>query len=100
MYNADNKVKAGQYSISNKINYFELIELLIKGTPAQQIKITIPEGIWQHNLAKIFEDKLGLNSKKILELSSNKSFLNSLNIVADNLEGYLLPDTYYFLKQQ
>jgi UPF0755 protein len=98
LYNAEGKVKAGQYSISNKLNYFELIELFIKGTPAQQIKVTIPEGIWQHNLAKILEDKLGLNSKKIMELSKSKSFLNSLNIVTDNLEGYLLPDTYYFLE--
>lgn len=98
LYNAENKVKAGQYSISSGINYFELVELLIKGTPAKQIKVTIPEGIWQHNLAKVFEETMGLSSQKILELSKNKSFLNSLKVVADNLEGYLLPDTYFFLE--
>ena len=96
LYSADTKVKAGQYSIPKRFNYFELIELFLKGVPAVQVKVTIPEGIWQHNLAKILEEKLGLNSKKILHLSTNKSFLNSLNIVADNLEGYLLPNTYYF----
>ncbi len=98
LYGAENKVKAGQYNISKELNYFQLIELLIKGTPANQIKVTIPDGIWQHNLANLLEKDLGLNAKKIMELSSNKSFLNSLNIVADNLEGYLLPNTYYFFE--
>jgi UPF0755 protein len=31
-----------------------------------------------------------------MELSKSKSFLNYLNLNADNLEGYLLPESYYF----
>ncbi|MCF6269064.1 MAG: endolytic transglycosylase MltG [Melioribacteraceae bacterium] len=98
LYGAETKVKAGHYSIPNGLNYFQLIELFIEGTPGKQILVTIPEGIWQHNLSDLLVDKVGIDGDKFMELSRNKSFLNSLNIVGDNLEGYLLPDTYYFFR--
>nr|MDA3860155.1 endolytic transglycosylase MltG [Melioribacteraceae bacterium] len=59
-------------------------------------KVTIPEGIWQHKLAELLENELRLDAKRFLELTDNKSFLNSLNIVGNSLEGYLLPNTYLF----
>ena len=98
LYGAETKVKAGTYKIENGLNYFQLIDLFVKGTPGNQIKVTIPEGIWQHNLAELLEDKLNISAKRFLELSNDKSFLNSLRIVSNNLEGYLLPNTYYFFK--
>ena len=95
---SETKVKAGHYSIPNGLNYFQLLDLLTKGTPGKQILVTIPEGIWQHNLAKLLQEKIGIDQKSFLILSKNKSFLNSLNITSDNLEGYLLPETYYFFE--
>lgn len=96
IYGAETKIKAGNYLIPNGLSYFQLIDLFVKGSPGEQVKITIPEGIWQHNLAELLENKLNIEKKYFLDLSKNRSFLNSLNIVADNLEGYLLPNTYYF----
>jgi len=98
LYGAETKVKAGHYSIPNGLNYFQLIELFIDGTPGKQILVTIPEGIWQHNLSDLLVSKLGIDGDKFMELCRDKSFLNSLNIVGENLEGYLLPDTYYFFR--
>lgn len=98
LYSADTKVKFGHYSIPNGLNYFQLVELFIEGTPAKQILVTIPEGIWQHNLSEILVDEIGIDGDAFMELSSNKSFLNSLNIAGNNLEGYLLPNTYYFFE--
>lgn len=95
-YGAETKIKAGRYSIKNGLNYFQIIDLLVKGSPNSQVLITIPEGMWQNNLADLLEEKLGINSKLFLTVSKNKAFLNSQNIMADNLEGYLLPNTYYF----
>jgi len=96
MYGADTKVKSGNYLIKNGLNYFQLIDLFLKGTPGEQVLVTIPEGIWQHNLAELLEEKLGINRNKFLALSKNRSFLNSLNVLSSSLEGYLLPNTYYF----
>ncbi len=98
LYGAETRVKAGAYQIENGLNYFQLVDLFVKGTPRNQIRVTIPEGIWQHNLAKLLEDKLGISAKKFLELSKDRSFLNSLRIVSNNLEGYLLPNTYNFFE--
>jgi len=96
LYGAERNIKAGRYSIPNGLNYLQLIELLIEGRPAEQISVTIPEGIWQHDLAKLLKENLGIDSLTIVELSKSNSFLNSLGVEADNLEGYLLPETYFF----
>lgn len=96
LYGASTKVKAGKYLIENGLNYFQLVKLLIRGARGNQVLVTIPEGIWQHNLAKLLERKLKVSSKKFMKLSKDRSFLNSLHVVANNLEGYLLPNTYYF----
>ena len=98
LYGAETKVKAGHYSIPNGLNYFQLVELFIEGTPGKQILVTIPEGIWQHNLSDLLVDKIGIDGDAFMELSSSKPFLKSLDIVENNLEGYLLPNTYYFFE--
>ncbi len=96
IYGADNKIKAGKYLIPNGLSYLDILDLLEKGVPSKQKLITIPEGIWQKDLASLLHKQLGLDSAKIMKLSKDKRFLRSLGIKADNLEGYLLPDTYYF----
>ena len=96
IYGADRKIKAGRYSIPNGLSYLQLIELLINGSPVQQVSVTIPEGIWQFELAGLLKEKLGIDSAKVMALSQSKSFIASLGLDVNNLEGYLLPDTYYF----
>jgi UPF0755 protein len=96
LYGAERKIKAGRYNIPNGLSYLQLVELLIEGSPDPEVLITIGEGIWQMNLAKILKENFGIDSSKVMELSKSRSFLNALGITADNLEGYLLPETYYF----
>lgn len=96
LYGAEKKVRAGRYNIPNDLNYIKLVELLIGGSPAAQILVTLPEGIWQSDIAQILNRNLNIDSAEVMELSKSKSFLNYLNLNADNLEGYLLPESYYF----
>jgi UPF0755 protein len=96
LYGAERKVKAGRYNIPNGLSYLQLVELLIEGSPDPEVLITLGEGIWQTDLAKLLKENFGIDSSKVMELSKSRSFLNALGINADNLEGYLLPDTYYF----
>ncbi|MDH7603282.1 MAG: endolytic transglycosylase MltG [Melioribacter sp.] len=96
IYGAERKIKAGRYVIPNGLNYLQLIEELINPTKSLQVLVTIPEGIWQNELAKLLKENLGIDSAKVMELSRSKSFINSLELNVDNLEGYLLPESYYF----
>ena len=96
IYGADRKIKAGRYYIPNGMSYLKLIELLIHGSPVEQVSVTIPEGIWQKDLAGLLKEKLGIDSTRVMALSKSKSFIHSLGLNVDNLEGYLLPNTYFF----
>ncbi len=98
LYGAERKIKAGKYKIPNGLSYLELVELLVEGSPEKQKLVTIPEGSWQPNVASIFQKELGIDSTKFMRLSYNKNFVRGLGINADKLEGYLLPDSYYFFE--
>ena len=96
IYGADRKIKAGRYYIPNGLSYLKLTELLINDSPVKQISVTIPEGIWQNELAKLLNEKLGVDSERVMALSNSKSFILSLGLNVQSLEGYLLPNTYFF----
>jgi cell division protein YceG involved in septum cleavage len=100
IYGADKKIKAGRYYVPSGLNYFRLIDLLTGKMNNGQISVTIPEGIWQFDLAKILNEKLGIDSTRVVELSPSKSFIYSLGINANNLEGYLLPENISFILMQ
>ena len=89
-------IKAGNYYIPNGLNYFDLIDLFVNQPHRREVLVAIPEGIWQHKLAGLMHSKLGLDSIKFIQLSSDSSIIAKLNIRTDNLEGYLLPEGYYF----
>lgn len=93
---AENGIKAGRYEIPNGLSYFALVDLIIKGQPEEATLVTIQEGIWQHNLAKLFATEMNINENEFNRLSKDRKFIRSLGLNVANLEGYLLPDTYYF----
>lgn len=96
LYGAEKKIRAGRYNIPNGLSYIKLMELLIEGARVSQILVTLPEGIWQSEVAQILSRNLKIDSAKVLELSKSKSFLNYLKLDVNNLEGYLLPESYFF----
>jgi UPF0755 protein len=93
----DRKIRAGRYYIPNGLSYIKLLNLFIGiSSRYSQILITLPEGISQSELASIIQRNINIDSARIIELSGNKPFINSLGLNVKNLEGYLLPETYYF----
>jgi len=96
MFGVDKNIKAGSYKIPNGLSYFALLKLFLDGSPEKQISVTIPEGVWQFNLAQLLSDALPLDKEKLMDLSEDKVFLKSLGINAKTIEGYLLTETYYF----
>ena len=104
-------LKAGQYSFSQNMNTFEIIQKIINGKTAREI-ITIPEGWNLRDIAWFFENKGLFQAEEILEITGlpaiDYSVTNDvLDLVAFqeydfyqdklssvSLEGYIFPDTY------
>ena len=89
-------IKPGAYYLPNGLNYFGLVNAFLNIPHYRELFAAIPDGIWQNKLAGFLHRKLELDSAKIAELSTDSSFIAKLGIKAASLEGYLLPEGYYF----
>ena len=89
-------IQAGNYYIPNGLTYFDLVDLFINQPGKRELLVSIPEGIWQYKLAGFLHNKLGIDSARVMALSEDSAFIAKQNLTVDNLEGYLLPEGYYF----
>lgn len=89
-------LKAGWYEIPPNLSIRQLVKILEEGKNAVH-KVTIPEGraSWEMPayLQKAFPN---LDTAEWNRLVHDTTFTHDLGIIADNLEGYLLPETYPF----
>lgn len=98
----------GNYKLPEKASIADLVKILTTAAKREQVKITIPEGLSNKEIAKIWEDKkMGtaadflakasvVDSREIIP-GSTYDFL-ALKQKGADLEGYLYPDTYYVFK--
>ncbi|NLT50324.1 MAG: endolytic transglycosylase MltG [Ignavibacteria bacterium] len=93
---ADKKLRAGYYRFKSGTTYFELIDLLTSEGHNFQKLVTLPEGLWQHKMAQILQKEAAVDSSEFINLSYDVNFIRKLGLDVNNLEGYLLPETYYF----
>jgi len=78
------KVVSGDYLFENKIPVFEVARRVSRGERhLAPVKVTIPEGFNMADIAKAF----------VLKLPK----FNQDNFLREAKEGYLFPDTYFFL---
>ncbi len=79
-------VKAGDYYFSRPVTLMEVAKRLVVGDfGLQPIKVTIPEGATTYEIAEEFTDSfIRFDASTFLLLAREK-------------EGYLFPDTYFFL---
>lgn len=97
LYGIDRKIRAGYYVFYGSMSPWQVFKELAIGRIIEN-EITIVEG------DSLFEIGRKLDSNKIMPrdvfnmLVNDRAFLNSLNINAPSLEGYLFPETYKFAK--
>lgn len=84
----EKRVIAGDYYFESPKNIFSIADALHKGKFGLiAIKVTIPEGLSSFEIAPILE--------KSLPAFNGKDFVKE--VVDNNYEGYLFPDTYFFM---
>lgn len=90
------KIKAGRYGIEPGYSLHDLFDMMTRGA-AVPFNVTILEGLQIKEIADVLEKNLNLSRDEFITICSDRELLDSLGITtADNLEGYLFPDTYNF----
>ncbi len=101
----DSKLKAGKFVLRRNMNVNELINALINNASFNNtINLTLVEGLIMQASAKSIAEQLSLDYEKLLALMSNAEYFRadykflSDNTEIEDLQGYLLPETYNVYK--
>jgi UPF0755 protein len=89
-------IKFGRYRVPNGLSYFSLLELFIAGKREVPAMIDVFPGINIYQLAGQLQQKIHADSSEVVKLCFDKKLLHFLDIDAPSIEGYLIPDVYYF----
>lgn len=92
----DRKLRAGYYNLNVSMSPWSVFNRLRKGMIVQYT-ITVPNGSILANIRLKFKNT-GLIDDDSWQLVFDRDFLDSLDIDAPSLEGYIYPDTYNFAK--
>ena len=92
-------IQAGTYTLPKGVSATQLLEVLFDGpidtfdptlVPPDQ-RVTIPEGLAIVQMAAMLDEKPGF-----MEATRDPELIAELGVPADSLEGYLMPNTYFF----
>jgi UPF0755 protein len=90
IYGAAKQIRAGRYKIQNDLSYFGLLDLFISGDADFLIPVNIRDGLSVKWLAYTLKKEVYVDSSRFVNLISNRSFIDSLGLKVNSLEGYLL----------
>jgi UPF0755 protein len=89
----DREIQAGRYNFDKGITMYSIFSKLIRGDVTLR-EVTIPEGLTIRQIAGTLNRQIEIDSLEFVKLATDRRFVQSMGIVASNLEGYLFPDTY------
>jgi UPF0755 protein len=84
----------GEYIFSNGLTNLEVLNRITDISSFRYYTITIPEGLNIRQIGRLLEKQVGIDSADFVKATYNDSLISLLGIEADNLEGFLFPDTY------
>ena len=88
-------IRAGEYELNGAMSPSAILDKLVRGE-IKVYQVTLPEDITVNEVARRLSAFKLVNEKEFMMLATDRSFLASLDIEADSIEGYLYPDTYRF----
>jgi UPF0755 protein len=92
---AERKVRAGEYELNPSMTPAEILSKLLNGQVLLR-PLTIPEGLTMTQIADLVSQQGLTDRAEFIRLAKDRTFVTSLGIKAETLEGYLYPDTYKF----
>ncbi len=91
----DRQIRSGEYEFVAGESYVRILERLRRGD-ILQMRVTIPEGLTNREVAELVAHELRFDSDTLLALAYDRNLIRQYNVDSPSLEGYLFPDTYYF----
>jgi len=90
---ANRHARAGEYELTGAMSPSAILDKLVRGE-VKVYPVMLPEDITVREVAKRLSAFRLIDEKEFMMLAVNRSFLASLDIEADSIEGYLYPNTY------
>ncbi len=88
-------IRHGVYKLPRGLSALQYLRLLYEGPDhginANQFTVTVPEGLSIAQAAALFE-----NPQAFIEAAKNPELIARLGINTESLEGFLMPNTYFF----
>ena len=97
LFHSGSFFKTGEYDFSKPLTIEQIIKKLIKGDVVLY-KITIKEGMTIDETAEYLSQNHGIDYRKFHNSARKVSLISDLDSNADDLEGYLFPETYMISK--
>lgn len=87
------ELKAGEYRFDSPMTPVAVVEKIARGDVYVR-RLTFPEGLTIAEMARIFEAQGFGPAQTFVEAAKDVSLITTLDPDADDLEGYLFPETY------
>ena len=95
-------VKAGTYNLARGLSPMQILDKLREGPSKafaagdipDELKVTVPEGLSIAQASALFA-----NPQAYVDAASDPVLIGEIGVTASNLEGFLLPSTYFFDKK-
>ncbi|MFO8031344.1 MAG: endolytic transglycosylase MltG [Desulfohalobiaceae bacterium] len=95
--NKAQSIQAGEFALDTSWSRVRILKHLCQGQVVLH-KINIPEGLTWWQIAQLMHDSGLSDFKAFAQAVQDKNILESFDIPAKNLEGYLYPETYQLPK--
>jgi len=90
-------LKAGEYAFSLPLSSKDVLRILTEGQ-IYLYPLTIPEGLTAKEISELLQSQDFVEEEDFLEAFSQTEAVTAWDEEAQNLEGYLFPETFFFPK--
>lgn len=91
------RLKAGEHILDGSMSTPQVLKSLMEGH-FKLYPVTVPEGLTITEIATLVHNSGLADREAFIQLCHNRSFISSLGLEQESLEGYLFPETYHFIR--
>jgi UPF0755 protein len=91
------QLKAGEHVLDPSLDTIQILDSLVQGR-FKLYRLTVPEGLTMKEIAPLVSQAGFGDPQEFLAACHDREFIASLGLEVDNLEGYLFPETYHFIR--